>query len=211
MKLYASVGPLSVTMRSCVPAGETLPAFAGSGPRLATGPSSLASPVVERGPVVAVERHVRIGFAQPARPQCDSCVSSMLPECGAASRACAAAALPRKALAMTDTALIEAATHLEGLAVPGGAAARQALSRRQARRRAGGVRDRLRPLGPAAHRHLPGSAAHHARCAARTRVLTGGAPTRLIAFSDDMDGLRKVPDNVPNQALMLRATSGRSR
>ena len=25
-----------------------------------------------------------------------------------------------------------------------------------------------------------------------------GAPTRLIAFSDDMDGLRKVPDNVPN-------------
>src|SRR5438270_11622779 len=26
--------------------------------------------------------------------------------------------------------------------------------------------------------------------------LTGGATTRLIAFSDDMDGLRKVPDNV---------------
>jgi len=32
--------------------------------------------------------------------------------------------------------------------------------------------------------------------------LTGGAPTRLVAFSDDMDGLRKVPDNVPNQALL---------
>jgi lysyl-tRNA synthetase, class I len=32
--------------------------------------------------------------------------------------------------------------------------------------------------------------------------LTGGAATRLIAFSDDMDGLRKVPDNVPNQAMM---------
>ena len=32
--------------------------------------------------------------------------------------------------------------------------------------------------------------------------LTGGAPTRLIAFSDDMDGLRKVPDNVPEQALL---------
>jgi lysyl-tRNA synthetase, class I len=29
-----------------------------------------------------------------------------------------------------------------------------------------------------------------------------GAPTRLIAFSDDMDGLRKVPDNVPNQQLL---------
>ncbi|MFN3233248.1 MAG: lysine--tRNA ligase [Alphaproteobacteria bacterium] len=27
-------------------------------------------------------------------------------------------------------------------------------------------------------------------------------PTRLIAFSDDMDGLRKVPDNVPNQEMM---------
>jgi lysyl-tRNA synthetase class 1 len=27
-------------------------------------------------------------------------------------------------------------------------------------------------------------------------------PTRLIAFSDDMDGLRKVPDNVPNAELL---------
>ncbi len=27
-------------------------------------------------------------------------------------------------------------------------------------------------------------------------------PTRLYAFSDDMDGLRKVPDNVPNQAMV---------
>jgi lysyl-tRNA synthetase, class I len=31
--------------------------------------------------------------------------------------------------------------------------------------------------------------------------LTGNS-TRLIAFSDDMDGLRKVPDNVPNQQLL---------
>jgi len=29
-----------------------------------------------------------------------------------------------------------------------------------------------------------------------------GQPTRLIAFSDDMDGLRKVPDNVPNPAML---------
>jgi lysyl-tRNA synthetase class 1 len=35
-----------------------------------------------------------------------------------------------------------------------------------------------------------------------------GAPTRLIAFSDDMDGLRKVPDNVPN-ADMLAEHLGR--
>ena len=33
-------------------------------------------------------------------------------------------------------------------------------------------------------------------------TLTEGAPTRLVAFSDDMDGLRKVPDNVPNQGLL---------
>src|ERR1700712_85247 len=29
-----------------------------------------------------------------------------------------------------------------------------------------------------------------------------GRPTRLLAFSDDMDGLRKVPDNVPNGAML---------
>src|SRR5579885_1536730 len=29
-------------------------------------------------------------------------------------------------------------------------------------------------------------------------------PTRLFAFSDDMDGLRKVPDNVPNQEMLAR-------
>jgi lysyl-tRNA synthetase, class I len=32
-------------------------------------------------------------------------------------------------------------------------------------------------------------------------TLTGN-PTRLIAFSDDMDGLRKVPDNVPNPEML---------
>ncbi len=35
------------------------------------------------------------------------------------------------------------------------------------------------------------------------RVLTGDkVRTRLIAFSDDMDGLRKVPDNVPNKDML---------
>src|SRR5216684_3194344 len=35
------------------------------------------------------------------------------------------------------------------------------------------------------------------------RVLTDDKiKTRLIAFSDDMDGLRKVPDNVPNRDMM---------
>src|SRR5271167_1228660 len=37
-------------------------------------------------------------------------------------------------------------------------------------------------------------------------VMTG-MPSKLLAFSDDMDGLRKVPDNVPNQQ-MLRSYLG---
>jgi lysyl-tRNA synthetase, class I len=37
------------------------------------------------------------------------------------------------------------------------------------------------------------------------RVLTDDTiKTRLIAFSDDMDGLRKVPDNIPNKDLVAR-------
>jgi len=37
------------------------------------------------------------------------------------------------------------------------------------------------------------------------RVLTDDAvKTRLIAFSDDMDGLRKVPDNVPNKEMVAQ-------
>jgi lysyl-tRNA synthetase class 1 len=35
------------------------------------------------------------------------------------------------------------------------------------------------------------------------RVLTGDAiPTRLICFSDDMDGMRKVPSNLPGQEML---------
>src|ERR671918_1774136 len=38
------------------------------------------------------------------------------------------------------------------------------------------------------------------------RLLTGDRiPTRLVAFSDDMDGLRKVPDNIPNKELVAAA------
>ena len=29
-----------------------------------------------------------------------------------------------------------------------------------------------------------------------------GRPTRLVCFSDDMDGLRNVPDNIPNPELI---------
>jgi lysyl-tRNA synthetase class 1 len=33
-------------------------------------------------------------------------------------------------------------------------------------------------------------------------VLTGARWTRCSAFSDDMDGMRKIPGNVPNQAML---------
>ena len=33
-------------------------------------------------------------------------------------------------------------------------------------------------------------------------ALAGGRASRLICFSDDMDGLRKVPDNVPNKEML---------
>jgi len=38
----------------------------------------------------------------------------------------------------------------------------------------------------------------------RAFELMTGRETKLIAFSDDMDGLRKVPPNVPNQEMMER-------
>src|SRR5689334_22423192 len=34
------------------------------------------------------------------------------------------------------------------------------------------------------------------------QVMAPDVPTRLFAFSDDMDGLRKVPDNIPNQEMV---------
>ena len=33
-------------------------------------------------------------------------------------------------------------------------------------------------------------------------ALLSDVPTRLVCFSDDMDGLRKVPDNIPNKAMV---------
>ena len=36
------------------------------------------------------------------------------------------------------------------------------------------------------------------------QTIAPDVPTRLFAFSDDMDGLRKVPDNVPNKELLAQ-------
>ena len=64
------------------------------------------------------------------------------------------------------------------------------------------VRDRLRAVGTAAYRHLRRGRAHHHGAPCVPRADRGKIRTRLLAFSDDMDGLRKVPDNVPNQEML---------
>jgi len=59
--------------------------------------------------------------------------------------------------------------------------------------------------GPSGLPHIGtfGEVARTTMVRAAFRALTDDAiPTRLIAFSDDMDGLRKVPDNVPNKAML---------
>jgi lysyl-tRNA synthetase class 1 len=48
-----------------------------------------------------------------------------------------------------------------------------------------------------------GEAARPTMVRSAFRALTEDAiPTQLIVFSDDMDGLRKIPDNVPNRAML---------
>ena len=59
--------------------------------------------------------------------------------------------------------------------------------------------------GPSGLPHIGtfGEVARTTMVRAAFRALTDDAiPTRLISFSDDMDGLRKVPDNVPNKELL---------
>ena len=36
------------------------------------------------------------------------------------------------------------------------------------------------------------------------KELAPGIPTKLFAFSDDLDGLRKVPDNIPNREMVAQ-------
>ena len=62
------------------------------------------------------------------------------------------------------------------------------------------VRDRVRPVRPAAYRHVRRGRAHHLGPPRLHRA--DRPPARLLAFSDDMDGLRKVPDNVPNREML---------
>lgn len=57
--------------------------------------------------------------------------------------------------------------------------------------------------GPSGLPHIGtfGEVARTAMVRKAFEVLTG-MPTKLFAYSDDMDGLRKVPDNVPQQEMM---------
>jgi lysyl-tRNA synthetase class 1 len=59
--------------------------------------------------------------------------------------------------------------------------------------------------GPSGLPHMGtfGEVARTSMVRAAFRALTDDhMPTRLLCFSDDMDGLRKVPDNVPNKAML---------
>ena len=85
----------------------------------------------------------------------------------------------------------------------------RALIKRLAQMEKAGKDDGVRPVlfetgyGPSGLPHI-GTFQEVARTSMVRKafeMLTGRA-TRLICFSDDMDGLRKVPDNVPNQALL---------
>jgi lysyl-tRNA synthetase class 1 len=122
-------------------------------------------------------------------------------------RPCELQLFPQKRPSMTDTNLIEAAQTSKAWPFQ--------EAQRLAKRFPGGKRDaegNLVPVvfetgyGPSGLPHI-GTFQEVLRTTLVRRayeVLTGGHPTRLIAFSDDMDGLRKVPDNIP-QAEMLTA------
>jgi lysyl-tRNA synthetase class 1 len=60
--------------------------------------------------------------------------------------------------------------------------------------------------GPSGLPHIGtfGEVARTTMVRAAFRALTDDAiPTRLISFSDDMDGLRKAPDNIPNRQMLI--------
>ena len=79
-------------------------------------------------------------------------------------------------------------------------------------------KDKSRPVifetgyGPSGLPHIGtfGEVARTTMVRTAFRVLTEDkVPTRLLCFSDDMDGMRKVPDNVPNPDV-LRANLGKA-
>lgn len=80
--------------------------------------------------------------------------------------------------------------------------ARRVLKRYEKQPRKGlcPVRDGLWPLGPAPYRHLRRGRAHDddpPRLSGDQRH-----PDAADLFSDDLDGMRKVPENVPDQEML---------
>ncbi|MEM1196300.1 MAG: lysine--tRNA ligase [Pseudomonadota bacterium] len=101
---------------------------------------------------------------------------------------------------MTDTALLEAAQSSKSWPFQ--------EAQRLAKRLRGGKPDGAPVLfetgyGPSGLPHI-GTFQEVLRTSLVRRAYEAltGQPTRLVAFSDDMDGLRKVPDNVPGRALL---------
>ena len=58
------------------------------------------------------------------------------------------------------------------------------------------------PSGLPRHRHFRRGRAHGHGAPRLRGADRGPRKTRLVCFSDDMDGLRKVPDNVPNKDML---------
>jgi lysyl-tRNA synthetase class 1 len=84
--------------------------------------------------------------------------------------------------------------------------ARRLLARVEARRARGETVDRVlfeTGYGPSGLPHI-GTFGEVARTSWVRKAFEtmSDVPTHLIAFSDDMDGLRKVPDNLPNQQMI---------
>jgi lysyl-tRNA synthetase class 1 len=82
--------------------------------------------------------------------------------------------------------------------------ARKLMKRAEAKGASGGILFET-GYGPSGLPHIGtfGEVARTSMVRHAFRLLTDDrVPTRLLCFSDDMDGLRKVPDNVPNQEMM---------
>src|SRR5262245_61231144 len=86
--------------------------------------------------------------------------------------------------------------------------ARKVLNRVESRRQSGGVVNEVlfeTGYGPSGLPHI-GTFGEVARTSWVRQAFEAmsDVPTHLISFSDDMDGLRKVPDNVPNQEMLAQ-------
>jgi lysyl-tRNA synthetase, class I len=86
--------------------------------------------------------------------------------------------------------------------------ARKLLARHEARAQAGHAKDHVlfeTGYGPSGLPHIGtfGEVVRTTMVRQAFRVLTQDAiPTRLLCVSDDMDGMRKIPENVPNHDLL---------